>query len=357
MAGHREAAGAWLPPGRDFEDLHGLGPDGTPDRISGRIWGSGPAEMLRCPSAASGAGRPAMSSSSRQKGSWPGSDDAWGSRRARGSGSAWPLAVHLLNASPRPAYASGPTPGPGQVMITGMNSATTPVALALPGSAAGSQGVAPLESSLRRPSRPHTWPHRSRPGERSEEIDPTGTASSRMLGLWIDLLRQAGGGLASVAAEASGGLDRRHLNALDFLRHLPRSSHSLAAGIGVSPAAALAVADHLLSLGLVERSGDGAAGSGWMLSTTAAGVRLVVRDRRAQLVSLRRLLGQLGPARLLVMKRAMGQLARAYQPIPPAAASGQPGPARQARRRAPRQSSSPPGGPLGRRDSGLPRPS
>ncbi len=315
--------------------------------------------MLRCPSAASGPGRPAMSSSFRQKWSWPGSDDARTSRRARGSYSAWPLAVHLLNASPRPAYASGPTPGPGRVMITGMNPATTPVALtlALPGTAAGSRGVAPLESSLRRPSRPLTWPHRSRPGERSEEIDSTGTASSRMLGLWIDLLRQAGGGLASVGAEASGGLDRRHLNALDFLRHLPRSSHSLAAGIGVSPAAALAVADRLLSLGLVERSGDGAAGSGWMLSTTAAGVRLVVRDRRAQLVSLRRLLGQLGPARLLVMKRAMGQLARAYQPIPPAAASGQPGPARQARRRAPRQSSSPPGGPLGRRDSGLPRPS
>ena len=39
MAGHREAAGARLALGPDFEDLHGLGPGGTPDRVLARIWG------------------------------------------------------------------------------------------------------------------------------------------------------------------------------------------------------------------------------------------------------------------------------------------------------------------------------
>jgi DNA-binding MarR family transcriptional regulator len=235
------------------------------------------------------------------------------------------------------------------------------VELAPPGIAVSSQAGAPVGSSRQRRSRPLAWPRRPPLGERSGEIDPTGVASSRLLGLWIDLLRQAGGGPPSGDAEPQGGLGRRHLNALDFLRHGPRFDQGLAGGIGVSPAAALAVADHLVGLGLVERSGDGAAQSGWTLSTTAAGVRLVIRDRRAQLVSLRRLLGQLGPSRLLVMERAMVQLARAHQPLAPAVApaapSGQLGPALKARRRAPRQQSSPPGGPLGRRDSGLSRPS
>jgi DNA-binding MarR family transcriptional regulator len=244
-------------------------------------------------------------------------------------------------------------------MIAIMNSATTPLALELasPAGAVQSQGLARTESSLQRRARPPVWPRRPLLAERAQEIGPTGSASTRMLGLWIDLLRQAGGGPKSVDAEAQGGLGRRHFNALDFLRRVPRSSHSLARGIGVSPAAALAVADHLLGLGLVERHGDGVVGSGWMLSTTAAGVRLVARDRRAQLTSLRQLLAQLGPARLLVMKRAMAQLARAYQPLPPVEAPAKGGPARQAtRRRTPLQLSSPPGGPLGRRDSGPSRP-
>ena len=243
-------------------------------------------------------------------------------------------------------------------MITVMNSATTPLALELDSRAGAvqSQGGAPSESGPQHRARPLVWPRSPRLAERAEEIGPTGSASTRMLGLWIDLLRQAGGVPTSVGAEAKGGLGRRHFNALDFLRRVPRSSHSLALGIGVSPAAALAVADHLLGLGLVERRGDGVTGSGWMLSTTAAGVRLVARDRRAQLVSLRLLLGQLGPARLLVMQRAMAQLARAYQPLQPVEAPAKLVPARQARRRASLQASSPPGGPLGRRDSGLPRP-
>jgi DNA-binding MarR family transcriptional regulator len=240
-------------------------------------------------------------------------------------------------------------------MITVMSPATTPHALELvsPAGAVESQGVAFSETSSLRPARTPVWPHRPSVAESVEEIGPTGSASTRMLGLWIDLLRQAGDGPTPVGAQAQGELGRRHFNALDILRRGPRSSHGLALGIGVSPAAALALVDHLLGMGLVERSGDGVSGSGWMLSTTAAGVRLVARDRRAQLVSLRLLLGQLGPARLQVMKQAMAQLARAYRPLQPVEVPAQAVPAR---RRTSLQPSSPPGGPPGRRGSGLPRP-
>ena len=204
-------------------------------------------------------------------------------------------------------------------------------------------------SRPRPPVRPRRTLLRGRPGE----VDHTERATSRMLSLWIDLLRQSTGNPASFAAEAPGGLGRQYLNALDLLGHGPQTSRSLAVGLGVSPAAARSAADHLVGLGLVVRSGDGSEDSSWILSTTAAGVQLVARDRRAQLASLRRLLGQLSPARLLVMRRAMTQLARAFQPLLPLARSTGSGPAQLVLRPPRRHLSSPPGGPLGRRDSGF----
>lgn len=173
--------------------------------------------------------------------------------------------------------------------------------------------------------------HRSPHWERPSEFDPTEAASTRMLSLWIDLLRQAGGDPTAIATQPRGELGRQHLNALDFLRHGPRSSRSLAAGIGVGPAAASAATELLVELGLVELSRDGAVVPQGTLSITAAGAPLVAHDRRVQSAALRHLLSQLDPARLLVMQRAMAQLARALQPFPPVSTSGRSAPAPQAR--------------------------
>lgn len=132
---------------------------------------------------------------------------------------------------------------------------------------------------------------------------------SRMVSLWIDLVRQAGSGTVFDPPAVPGALSRQQLNALDLLRSGARTARSLALGLGVSPAAARAVIDHLVGVGMVVllagRPDDGTS----ILAATAEGVLIAEQDREAQLRALGRLLDQLVPARLLVMRRAMAELA------------------------------------------------
>ncbi len=132
-----------------------------------------------------------------------------------------------------------------------------------------------------------------------------------MLGLWIDLIRQAGARGTPMAPPNGGGLSRHQLNALDCLGSGRHTAGTLARALGVSTAFALALVGLLVDDGAVIVAAETEDGGPAWLAATAEGARIAAEDRRVQLGVLSRLLNQLTPARLVVMRRAMSDLARA----------------------------------------------
>ena len=180
---------------------------------------------------------------------------------------------------------------------------------------------------------------------------PADGATSRMLGLWIDLIRQAGARATAMAPPNGGGLSRHQLNALDCLGSGRHTAGTLARALGVSTAFALALVGRLVGEGAVVVVSDTEDGGLPLLAATAEGTDIAEEDRRVQSGVLSRLLDQLTPARLVVMRRAMADLARAAgQPTqfapPPTSAAPSPLELSWTDR------SSPPGGRRGRRGSG-----
>ncbi len=140
----------------------------------------------------------------------------------------------------------------------------------------------------------------------------TNGVSSHVLGLWIDLVRQAGHGAAPSLGPAANGLTRQELSALGFLSAEGLSTSALARSLGISTAAATALADRLTSVGAAAvRYGDSLDGPLVHLVATGPGALMASAHRRSQTATLERLLGQTGPARRAVLTVALKQLASA----------------------------------------------
>ena len=223
----------------------------------------------------------------------------------------------------------------------------------------GAAGMAGSLGPPGRAERPSLPVHGRRPlaavvvGEIAVGSRLAGGASSRLLSLWIDLVRQAGAG--TIPRPAPSRPDRHQLNALDCLGGGRHTVATLARAIGVSSALAVALVGRLIDEGAVTVLSDGADGGDPWLAATADGARIAEQDRRAQAGMLSRLLGQLNPARLAVMRQAMGDLARAAGEPPrlgPPWALAAP----SASALVSSDPSSPPGGPWDRRGVGRHRP-
>ncbi|MDA8395315.1 MAG: hypothetical protein M0T72_08780 [Candidatus Dormibacteraeota bacterium] len=172
-----------------------------------------------------------------------------------------------------------------------------------------------------------------------------------MLSLWIDLIRQSGARATAMAPPSGSGLSRHQLNALDCLGSGRHTAGTLARALGVSTAFTRALVGGLVGEGAVAVLSDTEDGGPPLLAATADGNGIAEADRRVQSGVLSRLLDQLTPARLAVMRRAMADLARAAgQPTqsapPPTPAAPSPLELSWSDR------SSPPGGRRGRRGSG-----
>ncbi|HVC38382.1 MAG TPA: hypothetical protein VNH20_00200 [Candidatus Dormibacteraeota bacterium] len=137
----------------------------------------------------------------------------------------------------------------------------------------------------------------------------TDGVSSQILGLWIDLVRQAEGVVALAGSPETYGLSRVQLRALDALPVEGIMMSALARRLGISGTAATAVADRLTSVGATVRDRDELDRRQVRLVATPMGVQLASRHRRGQVYALEHLLEGMDPARVTVLGIAMRQLA------------------------------------------------
>lgn len=137
----------------------------------------------------------------------------------------------------------------------------------------------------------------------------TADVSSHVVGLWIDLVRQAGNALPAAIGPAPNGLSRQHLRALACLQADRLTMRALARSLGISSAAATVIADRLTSVGAVVRYRDSQDRRLVRVVITPVGVQLVSDYRCTQVATLEALLDEMVPARRAVLTRAMKELA------------------------------------------------
>lgn len=142
--------------------------------------------------------------------------------------------------------------------------------------------------------------------------------SSRVLDLWIDLVRQAGNVTSKSPAPAANGLTRLQLCALDCLVAEGLTMRALARSLGVSSTAATSIADRLTSVGAAVRYRDRLDRRLVQVVITGAGARMASDHRHGQVTQLERLLDHMEPRRLASLTLAMKDLARAVSSPPDA---------------------------------------
>lgn len=136
--------------------------------------------------------------------------------------------------------------------------------------------------------------------------------SSHVVGLWIDLVSQAGnliepeGPLPSVT-----GLGRQQFKALIYLQGEALTIRDLARRLGISNSAASLVVESLISAGAAERYQDTLDRRIGRVVATVAGMQIASDYRATQVEILEMLLGKLDPDRRTVLVLAMKEIAEA----------------------------------------------
>lgn len=132
--------------------------------------------------------------------------------------------------------------------------------------------------------------------------------TSHMVGLWIDLVRQAFPS-ASVPPPTVAGFTAHQLNALDIIaREGAISMRQLAHRLRVTESAATALADRLTAAGAIARDRDSRDRRVVWVALTASGQKLAATHRRDLETRLQQLLRELEPAKLTAITLAMAQL-------------------------------------------------
>lgn len=135
-----------------------------------------------------------------------------------------------------------------------------------------------------------------------------GGATSQMVSLWIDLVRQAFPEGAPLPSTAVPGLTPRQLNALDCISQEGTTMAQLARALRVTESGATALADHLVVAGAIARERDSEDRRLVRVTVTESGRSLAAKYRRDLEAGLRQLLSQLPPAKLTAVTLAMSQL-------------------------------------------------
>jgi DNA-binding MarR family transcriptional regulator len=133
--------------------------------------------------------------------------------------------------------------------------------------------------------------------------------SSHVVGLWIDLVRQAGSFAPKAPSSAANGLTRQHFRALGCLQDEGLTVTALARSLDWSRVVAAEIADRLASVGAVVNSGDGPDRQLERLAVTGAGLKMAADHRSDVVATLEHLLSQVEPARRAVLTLAMAELA------------------------------------------------
>lgn len=136
----------------------------------------------------------------------------------------------------------------------------------------------------------------------------TDGVSSQVLGLWIDLVRQASGASTSPPLSPAERLSKLRSRALGCLPSEGLTMSAFAHAMGVSGAAATAIADQLTSGGATRRTREAADRRQVRLFPTRFGVRMASSHRRRQVRTLERLLRPMPASRATVLILAMQEL-------------------------------------------------
>jgi DNA-binding MarR family transcriptional regulator len=139
-------------------------------------------------------------------------------------------------------------------------------------------------------------------------------ASSHLVGLWIDLVNQAGSSQPQPHMVASSGLSREQLRALDCLQDHPLTMKDLARCLGITLAAAKSTSEILIDAGAVEIYLDAVDEAVLQVVATEDGVRISNEHRATQVAALETLLDQAEPSRRAVLALAMQDLAASTEP-------------------------------------------
>lgn len=134
-------------------------------------------------------------------------------------------------------------------------------------------------------------------------------APSQVIGLWIDLLRQAFQ-MASPPPPTPPGLTARQLNVLDYISQDVQgvTMTQLARILMVTEPCATSLAAHLVAAGAISRERDAADRRLVRVIATETGRDLAARHRRCLADGLEEMLSQLPPAKFTVATMAMAQL-------------------------------------------------
>lgn len=159
------------------------------------------------------------------------------------------------------------------------------------------------------------------------EMLPSGELTARcdgvstyMLGLWIDLVRQADGVRSVPLALADVGPTRQQVRALDCLSTDGVALNVLARLLGIGAGASMALANELVRSGLA--TGDGCPLTfNSRIFSTLLGAGLASDHRRLQIATLQTLLAASKPAWLAILTVAMQQLLGASS-VPAPAVTG-----------------------------------
>ncbi len=131
--------------------------------------------------------------------------------------------------------------------------------------------------------------------------------STHMLGLWIDLVRQAEGTRSVSVAPQLGTPTALQLRALECLSTGGAAISSLARVLGVSDRAMALLVDELINSRLVTTEMGGSSPVR-LISATSLGEDLASEHRRVQIATLQSLLAASRPAFQLVLNQAMQEL-------------------------------------------------
>jgi|GEM_PF-4904409 len=165
-------------------------------------------------------------------------------------------------------------------------------------------------------------------------------ATSQMLSLWMDLVRQAFPGPTS-SRSALPGLTAGQLNALDCIGQDGITMSQLARALRVTESSATALVDRLLAAGAISRERDAFDRRLVRVVVTEAGQALATRSRQDLEEGLERLLGQLEPSKLIAITLAMSQLGDRDRALGPAPATDDQASARKTEESSPRTADGP----------------
>jgi hypothetical protein len=131
---------------------------------------------------------------------------------------------------------------------------------------------------------------------------------SNVLGLWIDLVRQASGVTTAPPRTTSDTLTQEQARALNCLPEEGLTMTVFARSLGVSSAGAAVIAERLISDGAARCTGKVSDRGEDRLFATQVGMRVATAHRRRQVETLDQLLHGMSPARMAVLTLAMEQL-------------------------------------------------